>query len=175
MTKIGTLKELGVQPGDVVECVLGLSSASISIGGKYVIEIDPTDGEISYRDDDGDWCDLFEDVFRIISRATETTKLWRDMTPEEKCALLLAHHDGKVIEWVSGGKVRRSNEGYTPLWGDIYAYRVKPERAKSDWSAWFTSKADGKTKLDLDTCAEVERVALGDSKQFAYRVKKWVE
>lgn len=51
----------------------------------------------------------------------------------------------------------------------------KPTRTASEWSAWFTSKADGTTKLDLTTCAEVERVSLGDGKQFAYRVKKWVE
>lgn len=174
MTKIGTLKELGVKPGDVVEFMKGyVGMYPELVGHKYTIDEygDPIHNECEGKS----FISCCDHKFRIISSATETTKLWRDMTPEEKGALLLAHRDGKVIEWVSGGKVRRSNEGYTPFWGDIYAYRVKPERAKSDWSAWFTSKADGKTKLDLDTCAEVERVALGDSKQFAYRVKKWVE
>ena len=54
--------------------------------------------------------------------------LWRDMTPEEKGALLLAHHEGKVIE-VFGG------DGYHDMWHDrLYpsfeddcAYRIKPE------------------------------------------------
>ena len=61
-----------------------------------------------------------------------TKKLWCHMTPEEKGALLLAHHEGKVIQhastvgWVGGAA----------LWFDCpekwvpdlnLAYRVKPE------------------------------------------------
>jgi hypothetical protein len=56
-------------------------------------------------------------------------KLWRDMTPEEKVALLLAHHEGKVIEigrylgegaefWYSATR---------PGWGKQNAYRIRPE------------------------------------------------
>jgi hypothetical protein len=37
--------------------------------------------------------------WRIVSRAPAAPKLWRDMTPEEKGALLLAAHEGKVIEY----------------------------------------------------------------------------
>lgn len=174
MTKIGTLKELGVKPGDVVEYVQGYNGWYPEfVGHKYTIDEygDPIHNECEGKS----FCGGCLHKFRLISRAAETPKLWRDMTPEEKGALLLAHHEGNVIEWVSGGKVRRSDEGYTPCWDDPYAYRIKPDRVKSDWSAWFVSKADGTTKLDLDTCADVERVALGDGPQFAYRVKKWVD
>ena len=63
---------------------------------------------------------------------TQAPKLWKDMTPEEKGALLLAHHEGKEIEWSStdgpnmwcDGKWRPCNAvGKFPE----YAYRVKPE------------------------------------------------
>lgn len=62
----------------------------------------------------------------LIAEWTDTPaepKLWRDMTPEEKGALLLAHHEGNVIEgWMYGDK-------WTPIdadWSEHNAYRVKP-------------------------------------------------
>lgn len=54
----------------------------------------------------------------------DAPKLWRDMTPEEKGALLLAHHEGKTIELFIG------DDGWSacsPYWADDVAYRVKPE------------------------------------------------
>lgn len=54
------------------------------------------------------------------------SKMWKDMTPEEKGALLLAHHEGKVIE-------QRVSSPPTwkvipkPFWRDNSIYRVKPE------------------------------------------------
>ena len=70
---------------------------------------------------------------------TQEPKLWKDMTPDEKAALLLAHHEGKVVEWNSthapggwGGWEACSDDC---LWdgewgGHGFAYRVKPEREK---------------------------------------------
>ena len=70
---------------------------------------------------------------------TQEPKLWKDMTPEEKGALLLADHEGKVIEWNSthalggwGGWEACSDDC---LWdgewgGHGFAYRVKPNREK---------------------------------------------
>ena len=60
-------------------------------------------------------------------------KLWKDMTSEEKGALLLAYHEGKVIEWGYGyGKDfhvagSSAEEGLYPEWTDYCSYRVKPE------------------------------------------------
>lgn len=54
---------------------------------------------------------------------TDTPKLWRDMTPEEKGALLLAHHEGKVIQYFSCGVW----EDGPPRWFDNVAYRIKLE------------------------------------------------
>jgi hypothetical protein len=57
-------------------------------------------------------------------------KLWKDMTPEEKGALLLAHHEGKVIEWSYFLPWETDNStahGGVPRWGGDCAYRVRPE------------------------------------------------
>jgi hypothetical protein len=51
-------------------------------------------------------------------------KTWRDMTPEERGALLLAHHEGKVIEtWFRGAWINKGHGG----WGKQNAYRIRPE------------------------------------------------
>ena len=80
----------------------------------------------------------------VIRCVEDTPTLWRDMTPEEKGALLLARHEGKVIEntWNSGKSWCRDD----PYWSDDYAYRIKPEpkvetvklRAGGDLKIWGT-------------------------------------
>ena len=115
MTEVGTLKELGVGVGDVVECVSrnGMNARL---------------GEVFTVNEQGDIHDVIKhgvtnfSRFKIISRATP--KLWRDMTPEEKGALLLAAHDGKSIE------CHCNNNGWVtiyPSWDSDLAYRIKPE------------------------------------------------
>lgn len=62
----------------------------------------------------------------LVAEWTDEPTLWRDMTPEQKGTLLLAHHDGKHIqmwdllmeEWATI---------LTPAWRPDFAYRVKPE------------------------------------------------
>ena len=115
MSEIGTLKGLKVKPGDLVECVEGWISAKK--GERYLVN---KDGDI--KDFESDTTTMSQ--FRIISRAPDKPRLWRDMTPEEKGALLLAYHEGKVIEnkseyndWIDA----------TPFWVDNFAYRVKPD------------------------------------------------
>jgi len=51
-------------------------------------------------------------------------KLWQDMTPEQKGALLLAYHEGKVIEYLYAGQWVAA---IRPYWCRGSAYRVKPE------------------------------------------------
>lgn len=41
--------------GDVLECVK--PAVDLTMGGMYTLEIDPNDGELSFRDDAGDWRD----------------------------------------------------------------------------------------------------------------------
>ena len=123
MKEVGTLQELGVKVGDVVEYVSGSPCHEYRIGNRYTCE-NTSEGVVIIRN-----CFGFNKMhsrwlYRIVSRATPSTKLWRDMTPEEKGALLLAAHEGKVIEnkspssdWTVG----------TPFWAESYAYRIKPE------------------------------------------------
>lgn len=73
---------------------------------------------------------------------TDTPKLWRDMTREEKGALLLAHHEGKVIEFKNpkeGPHWRRAK----PEWADWCAYRVKPEPVRDTFKLHGGSKRKG--------------------------------
>ena len=51
---------------------------------------------------------------------------WKDLTPEEKGALLLAYHEGEQIQtWMP---VRHFwDDNPTPSWAETAAYRVKPE------------------------------------------------
>jgi hypothetical protein len=86
----------------------------------------------------GRWDDDGEDGFGfagqnscydIIARWTDAPAepvLWRDMTPEQKGALLLAHHEGKVIQcWDTHGSVWANTT--EPRWAGAYAYRIRPE------------------------------------------------
>lgn len=89
----------------------------------------PLNGRYFGYNDDGTTCIAARD-WDIVAEApgsveaSDSPTLWRDMTPEQKGALLLAHHEGKVIE--------NSLDGITwiaakPYWADNYAYRVRPE------------------------------------------------
>jgi hypothetical protein len=55
--------------------------------------------------------------------------MWQDMTPEEKGALLLAHHDGKEIQWTYEGWFEWGNAltVENSLWKNFCAYRVSPK------------------------------------------------
>ena len=123
----GTLKDLNVRPGDMVECVNAGGSAFVrgavyecvkgrdGWGNEAVGPLNPSGRCIP--------TDKSTTVFRIVSRASATPKLWRDMTDAEKGALLLAHHEGRVIEvWASDRWVA------DPVaFHDKFAYRVRPE------------------------------------------------
>jgi hypothetical protein len=60
-------------------------------------------------------------------------KLWKDMTAEEKGALLLAYHEGAVIEFYSVHKEWKDCKD--PLWCNSHAYRVKPKTEKG--AIWY--------------------------------------
>lgn len=70
-------------------------------------------------------------------------KLWKDMTPEDKGALLLAYHEGKLIEFSDGCGWERIPK---PSWANAFAYRVKPNPVvhkfhvgKSENTNWIPS------------------------------------
>ena len=132
MKDVGTLKELGVQAGDVVDNQISKELYDIILAKQGVKHerINLCDfGKLYALSRDGASHQSVDESFlpnwRIISRATSEPKLWRDMTAEEKGALLLAaHEDWRCIE------VFKDDEWYTcgrSTWKPDIAYRVKPE------------------------------------------------
>lgn len=75
---------------------------------------------------------------------TDTPKLWRDMTPEEKGALLLAEHEGKVIE-VFGLLCPDMWNPDFPVWEDECAYRIQPEPKRETMTAKLCITSCGKS------------------------------
>ena len=130
----GTLAELNVKPGDVVECVgLGRPSNShyVTFGKQYAILRDGW-----FIDDEGDLCRGHSNMFRIVSRASATPKTWGEMTDEEKSALLLADYQGKTIEFINGYDVKDWKKA-VPKWADFCSYRVKPEPKRETVYCWW--------------------------------------
>ncbi|MBQ2263226.1 MAG: hypothetical protein II336_17930 [Loktanella sp.] len=118
MTEGRTLKELNVQPGDVVECI---KSGSDFVVGK------------EYRLDDRNCihgCPVSYynvSLFRIVSRASDakpdTPVLWKDMSDAQVGALVKAQMAGKDIQvWVNARWIEKMHGG----WIKDYAYRIKP-------------------------------------------------
>jgi len=136
----GTLAELDVKPGDVVECVYAHTD-NFTTGKQYTSH---ESGHVVT--DNGYSVHSTSSTFRLISRATQRDpemtdpygnnngpvgartdkpKTWGEMTDAEKGALLLAHHEGKVIQMVD------CNGNWIDyiMFGAVtdYAYRIKPE------------------------------------------------
>lgn len=90
--------------------------------------------------DGGEWY-MDAETYEVLESDTQNTPtLWKDMTPEEKGALLLAHHEGKTIEWNGTSSLTGEWTGWEPcsqdcLWDDYFhgtgfAYRIAPEPPK---------------------------------------------
>ena len=77
-------------------------------------------------------------------------KMWKDMTPEEKGALLLAYHEGKVIEYSVTGNIWVKSK---PSWEDTLCYRIKPE-PKRETITMYTGNPVGPWGWTADGCSE---------------------
>jgi hypothetical protein len=83
---------------------------------------------------DGTAWHMTSDAYKLYSKETpmaqmtQEPKLWKDMTPEEKGALLLAHHEGKAIQtnYHPESKYNTWEDNRSPTWSSVCAYRVKP-------------------------------------------------
>ena len=119
MKKAGTLKELDVKPGDVLQWEGGehFPCEVVEID-KSIVHMETPEGYLSYN------LQYCCHPWVVISRASDKPKLWRDMNDAEKSALLLAHHEGKVIEVMDGNTWYRKT---FPVFADGNAYRVRPE------------------------------------------------
>ena len=85
-------------------------------------------------------------------------KSWKDLSPEEKGALLLAHHEGKVIEWkwIEGKlwhTLHRRGDGPPINWGDCYCFRVKPEPVVEE-VVMYTSFPHNPWGFTADNCEQ---------------------
>jgi hypothetical protein len=141
MTKeTGTLKELNVKAGDVVQVVGGKSWEIVGVddSGNYLIN-DPPARHLSNTL-----------PFRIVSRAKEPLKPWRDMTPEEKAAIWLGFYQGKQVQFCTPGFAWFDDDDFDPdhpAHVDT-AWRIKPEPVRETVAIW--SDGDGNQAwLDL--------------------------
>lgn len=147
----GTLKELGVKSGDVVEW--------IEYGDQHTIQKVEliTEGALKgqMRVDISNYgYGIFDqEQFRIISRASDKPRTWGEMTPEEKGALLLAAHEGKVIEAKTTGE--KWYPASKPLWLDEFTYRIAPPEPKRETVTLY-----GGGKREMVWCMERRGVDL---------------
>lgn len=126
--EIGTLKELNVKVGDVVEDTddgMIFKIARIDGLGAY--------GKTTYNDgsvtEDDNWSMGGISSWRIVSRASEAPKLWGEMSDAEKGALLLDwsdNHGRNVQQWNGSEWVPMA----TGRFGRVTAYRVRPESVR---------------------------------------------
>lgn len=90
--------------------------------------------DFPWKDDKGNWWtnsgyhnyeahDSNNPDLDIVAEWSKSPRTWSKMTNAEKVALLLAHHEGKVIEYFS--KIRNQWESNEyPSWDDSTAYRI---------------------------------------------------
>ena len=151
----GTLKDLNVKPGDVVECVEARTD-SYTVGKRYL------------ADDEGniwnnlDWVDHTpQSKFRIISRAAQPIPdLTAITTPfgllDASTQEALRAHGGPY-EWFWLGKWNDCE--YEPIdWDDDYTYRVKAEPTIEAVTEEFVIWDDGSICDDQTPAATPVRV-----------------
>jgi len=84
-----------------------------------------------------------------LIKEPNTSKLWSDMSPEEKGALLLARHEGKVIEFETYYENGSTSWLPTPFSAPQpnVAYRIRPEPKRETVELWWRKVSD-------DGCSE---------------------
>lgn len=137
MKEVGTLKELGVKVGDVLQWSGGEEyPCTVCKITDLSVYINTPNGRVGYS------IAYCTHPWEVISRASDKPKTWRDMTPEEKGALLLAAHEGKVIE--GRNETWRDDVWITvhaPSWSNNSSYRVKPEpKVETVTQHWKTNR-----------------------------------
>ena len=127
----GTLKELNVKPGDVVECVAGPKHRTSWVG-KRAVCMDTGSRGLRVEAEDGCFCAVKDGSnwqYRIISRATPTPDLTAITTPfgllDETTQDALRAHGGPYEMYAGSSTGHRWQRGCLGEYKAI-AYRVKP-------------------------------------------------
>lgn len=148
--RTGTLLELGVKVGDVVECLEWIGT-SYSVGKEYTVGGKNEHGNPVHTDE------AFG-KFRIASRASDTPTIWSDMTPEEKGALLLHQHEGGDVHMLIGCDWFDFNG----IFATNMAYRKKPEPVVETLALCYRNDS-GNVKNRIGTIKRVDGVIDCDS------------
>lgn len=117
---------------------------------------------ICWRDDG---CPVTSGSPRLVAEWTDDPKLWRDMTPEEKGALLLAHHEGKRIQ-IYRALDKMWELIKSPCWSECHAYRVHPE-PKREMVDLHWRKGETEMKTIDERLMELGWVASDEASNFA--------
>lgn len=99
------------------------------------------------RAQQNDWNDATAKMARAEALQEAKPKTWGEMTDAEKGALLMAHHEGRVIQhriFPHDDEIYPWQDSSEPMFNDIHAYRIKPTPVRE--TATVQEVAD---KLDL--------------------------
>jgi hypothetical protein len=121
-------------------------AVSDSLKGKWFVVVDDSSRYLRHdmtlhqnmMGEGGTYFDTREEAQELADRFngdlphTDDLKTWGEMTDAEKGALLLAHHEGKVIEWNATSYITGEWTGWGGcdddcLWDRDFAYRVRQE------------------------------------------------
>jgi hypothetical protein len=156
-SETGTPKELNLQPGDVVECLMWFGDMFVA-DKEYTVSCD---GRLRGEHKD-DWVeqDFNGGKFRIVSRAADTPKLWRDMTPGTQVQVFedgdgwqdgftfLAYHSvdpGPFREWVVAAFKGDIPKPYKPE-----EVRIRPDPKRETVTIEFDEDGNIDTKGGCD-------------------------
>ena len=108
-------------------------------------------GDIEATLDGGDGFEWFLGVrtYEVLEDDTQDTPtLWKDMTPEEKGALLLANHEGKSIEWYRSFCLKwEPDDNFDPTEHQHIAYRIALHKPVVDVRSLYIYQKDSDYSL----------------------------
>lgn len=155
-----------VNVGDKIVATNTKYTSSVLNGTVLTVSSDEGDGYVTaIVDDSGDpfaWFmqpHTYEPYVKEtpMTQMTQEPKLWKDMTPEEKGALLLAHHEGKTIEYFDPSHQDWVKSEFLKL--DNLAYRVKPAEPVVETGVLYWSSAS-KRCLDFRISTNTHKITL---------------
>ena len=98
--------------------------------------------------DGGEWYMDAETYEVLESDTQDTPTLWKDMTPEEKGALLLANHEGKAIEWYRSFCLKwEPDDNFDPTEHQHIAYRIALHKPVVDVRSLYIYQKDSDYSL----------------------------